>query len=148
VDLGIPALLPDDYIPDVHTRLIIYKRIASATDESALERLQIELIDRFGLLPPQTKNLFAITHLKLLASPLGIQKMDAGETSGRILFTPQPEIDVNALLTLIQKESESYQLEGQEKLRFRMSEMPVEKRIQWLENLLKKLGPAHASAKT
>jgi len=75
IDLGIPALLPDDYLPDVHTRLIQYKRIASASDKTELRELQVEMIDRFGLLPDPTKNLFRITELKLGATPLGIKKL-------------------------------------------------------------------------
>ncbi|MFP4603260.1 MAG: transcription-repair coupling factor, partial [Halochromatium sp.] len=72
IDLGLPALLPDDYLPDVHTRLVTYKRIASAADRAELKDLQVEMIDRFGLLPEPTKALFAVTELKLKVQPYGI----------------------------------------------------------------------------
>ncbi len=81
-----PALIPEDYLPDVHARLILYKRIASATDEEGLKDLQVEMIDRFGLLPEPTKNLVRLTLLKLQAERLGIKKVDAGPQGGRIEF--------------------------------------------------------------
>ena len=146
VDLGVPALLPDDYVPDVHTRLILYKRIASASSKDELRELQIELIDRFGLLPEQTKNLFETTQLKILATPLGIKKLDVGETSGRILFSKKPDINVSQLLSLIQTEPHNYKLNGQEKLRFSFEEMEFNKRIQWLEALIQKLMPEQKAA--
>ncbi|HYY16162.1 MAG TPA: DEAD/DEAH box helicase, partial [Gammaproteobacteria bacterium] len=73
IDLHIPALFPEDYLPDVHTRLILYKRIASARDGEALNALKEEVIDRFGLLPEPAKNLFKLTALKIRATPLGIR---------------------------------------------------------------------------
>ncbi|MFP4280113.1 MAG: transcription-repair coupling factor, partial [Halochromatium sp.] len=90
IDLGLPALLPDDYLPDVHTRLVTYKRIASAADRAELKDLQVEMIDRFGLLPEPTKALFAITELKLKVQPYGIKKIEAGPKGGRIVFGEQP----------------------------------------------------------
>ncbi|GAB6040312.1 transcription-repair coupling factor [Endothiovibrio diazotrophicus] len=118
IDLGIPALIPDDYLPDVHTRLILYKRIANAESLEALKELQVEMIDRFGLLPEQTKNLFAVTELKLKATPMGITKIDAGPQGGRLLFEAEPAIDPAKLIRLIQSQPAQYKLDGQEKLRF------------------------------
>ncbi|HEB77113.1 MAG TPA: transcription-repair coupling factor, partial [Methylothermaceae bacterium] len=83
IDLKLPALIPDDYLPDVHTRLVLYKRIANAGDVQALKELQVEMIDRFGLLPEATKNLFAIAEMKLQAQKLGIEKIDANTRGGR-----------------------------------------------------------------
>ena len=126
VDLHIPALIPDDYLPDVHTRLILYKRIASAADRDALRELQVEMIDRFGLLPQPVKDLFAITELKLLALPLGVKKIDAGQSAGRILFNAEPQVDPARVIRLIQSKPKTYKLDGADKLRFfgDMSEIP------------------------
>lgn len=146
VDLGVPALLPDDYVPDVHTRLIIYKRIASAKNKQSLRELQIELIDRFGLLPVQTKNLFETTQLKILATPLGIKKLDVGETGGRMLLSGKPDVNVNQLLSLIQNEPQNYKLDGQEMFRFSFKTMELDKRIQWLTTLLQQLAPENKAA--
>jgi transcription-repair coupling factor (superfamily II helicase) len=139
IDLGIPALLPDDYLPDVHTRLIQYKRIASAADFDELRELQVEMIDRFGLLPEQAKNLFRVTELKLKATPLGIIKMECGDSSGRIQFNAEPNIDPMKIITLIQTQSKHYKMDGQDKLRI-IKDMPdAESRFAAMEDLLDKL---------
>ena len=112
IDLGLPALLPDDYLPDVHTRLVLYKRIASAADQEALRELQVEMIDRFGLLPEPAKNLMAITELKLRVQPYGIKKIEAGPAGGRVLFGAEPKVDPTRLIKLIQTKPKEYKLEG------------------------------------
>ncbi len=118
IDLGLPALLPADYIPDVHTRLVLYKRIASAADKEALRELQVEMIDRFGLLPQPAKNLFEVTGMKLRVQPLGIQRIEAGPGGGRILFEQEPRIDPAHLIRLIQTRPKEFKLDGGDKLRF------------------------------
>lgn len=118
IDLAIPALLPDDYLPDVHTRLVLYKRIAGAATGEELDELQVEMIDRFGLLPDPARNLFAITALKLQVKPFGIKKIEAGPAGGRILFDAEPRIDPTRLIGLIQTDPEAFKLDGRDKLRF------------------------------
>lgn len=100
IDLHSPALLPGDYVPDVHNRLILYKRIASARDNEALRELKVELIDRFGLLPEQTKTLFSATEIKLRCETLGITRCDTNATGGRLHFSEQPNIDPMSLIKL------------------------------------------------
>ena len=118
VDLSIAALLPEDYLPDVHSRLVLYKRIANTPSHEELRDLQVEMIDRFGLLPEAAKNLFAITELKLVAQPLGITKIEAGSHSGRLLFDSNPDIDPARLIHLIQTRPKEFKLDGSDKLRF------------------------------
>ncbi|KZY63541.1 transcription-repair coupling factor, partial [Oleiphilus sp. HI0065] len=93
VNLRIPALIPEDYLPDVHARLVLYKRIASCRSYSELKDLQVEMIDRFGLLAEPTKNLLRQAELKLDAEKLGILKVDAGATSGSFEFGKQTTVD-------------------------------------------------------
>ena len=112
IDLLVPALIPDDYIHDVHTRLVLYKRIAGMETELALRELQIEMIDRFGLLPDPARNLFRIAALKLQAATMGISKIEVGRQAGRILFDDAPDIDTEKLIDLIQSEPQQYRLEG------------------------------------
>ncbi|HDS1086591.1 TPA: transcription-repair coupling factor, partial [Stenotrophomonas maltophilia] len=119
VELHVPALIPEDYLPDVHTRLTLYKRISSARDSDALRELQVEMIDRFGLLPDAAKHLFAIAELKLKANTLGIRKLDLGENGGRIVFESKPNIDPIAVIQLIQKQPNLYAMEGPDKLRIK-----------------------------
>lgn len=139
IDLGIPALLPDDYLPDVHTRLIQYKRIASAKDSNELRELQVEMIDRFGLLPDQAKNLFRVTELKLKATPLGITKIEMGDSGGRIKFASEPNIDPMKIITLIQNQSKTYKMDGQDKLRIVLDMPDAESRIKAVEQFLDEL---------
>ncbi len=139
VDLGLPALLPEDYVPDVHTRLVLYKRIASAADEEALRELQVEMIDRFGLLPDAAKRLFETTRLKLLAAPLGIKKLDAGHAGGRIVFTETPNIDPARVIQLIQSEPKVYAFDGKDKLRFTLALEDPQQRYETVSRLLQDL---------
>ncbi len=139
VDLNAPALIPDDYLPDVHSRLLIYKRIANAQDKEALRELQVEMIDRFGLLPDPIKNLFAITELKLQASPLGIRKIELGPVGGRFTFIPEPNIDPMRLITLIQTRPQEYKLDGQERLKIEKPLKDFAARMKFAEQLLEKL---------
>ncbi|WP_127470857.1 transcription-repair coupling factor [Thiomicrorhabdus aquaedulcis] len=124
VDLGIPALIPEDYLPDVHSRLVFYKRLASASSTHALRELEVEMIDRFGLLPQQVKNLLAVTHIKLQIEPMGIIKLDASEAMIRFQFNSQPDIDPVKLIKLIQSQPKQYQLKGQTELKF-LDTMPT-----------------------
>jgi transcription-repair coupling factor (superfamily II helicase) len=123
----------------VHTRLTLYKRIASAADDEQLRELQVEMIDRFGLLPEPVKHLFAITELKLKAVPLGISKIDAGEENGRLLFGPEPNVDPATIITLIQTQPQHYSLEGGDKIRFRFPMPTAEQRFAGVGTLLQRL---------
>ena len=120
VELHVPALIPEDYLPDVHTRLTLYKRISSARDDEALRELQVEMIDRFGLLPDPVKHLFAIAELKLQAGALGIRKLELGEAGGRIVFEAKPKVDPMSVIRMIQQQPRLYAMEGPDKLRIRV----------------------------
>jgi len=118
INLRVPALIPEDYLPDIHTRLIMYKRIAGARDDEELRDLQIEMIDRFGLLPEKCKLLFAVTQLKLRAEELGISKIDASAQTGRIVFRQHTPIDPLSIVQLVQKHARVYKLSGPTQLGF------------------------------
>jgi transcription-repair coupling factor (superfamily II helicase) len=139
IELNIPALLPEDYLPDVHSRLVLYKRIASAQDETELRELQVEMIDRFGLLPEATKNLFDITTLKLRAHPLGIRKIEAGPKGARLLFDENPKLDPARLIGLIQSRPNTYKMDGSDKLRYITDLEAPEGRVEKMHNLLDSL---------
>jgi transcription-repair coupling factor (superfamily II helicase) len=136
VDLGVPALLPDDYVPDVHLRLILYKRIASAKSEEALRELKVETIDRFGLLPDPAQNLFEIAHLKLMVQDLGVRKVEVGSESGRILFDAKPKIDTSKLVQLIHRQPQIYRLDTEGRLRFSLPMKNIQQRISAVLSLI------------
>lgn len=136
INLHISALIPDDYIHDPHTRLTLYKRIASAEDYEQLKELQIEMIDRFGLLPAAVKNLFRVTELKCRAAQYGIEKIDVNGKNGRFEFEEQPKIDPARLIKLIQTHPHIYKLEGPQRLRFQKSSDTADSRIALVDQVL------------
>ena len=146
VNLRIPALIPEDYLPDVHMRLIMYKRISSSLDIEDLRELQVEIIDRFGLLPKQLKLLFQLTQLKLRALTFGIKKIDANVNSGRIEFGPQTRVDPGSIVQLIQAEPKSYKLGGANQLQFVHACSEAQEKLQFIDDLLDKLKLAEQKA--
>ncbi len=142
INLRLPALIPEDYLPDVHARLILYKRIANAADEDGLKELQVEMIDRFGLLPEPTKNLIRLTLLKLQSEKLGITKIDAGPQGGRIEFSADTSVDPMVLIKLIQSQPNRYKFEGATLFKFQVPMERPEERFNTLEALLERLAPS------
>ena len=106
-----------------------------------LKDLQVEMIDRFGLLPQATKWLIRITELKLKATPLGITRIDANQAGGRVIIGPNPNVDSLEIIKLIQTQPESYQLDGQDKLRFTKDLTEREIRIDFVNTLLDAISP-------
>ena len=139
IDLQCPALIPDDFVPDVHSRLVLYKRIANAASEADIRHLQVEMIDRFGLLPSPVKTLFTLTQLKLSAQQLGIRKLEVTATGGRLVFEPNPPIDPLRIIHLIQTQPQTYKLDGQERLKFYANLDSLEKKTGFVERLLGEL---------
>ena len=140
INLRLSAIIPDDYIGDIHTRLIMYKRISNAKDKQQLQNLHIELIDRFGLLPQPVKHLLLVTELKFLATKMGITRITASGQHGKIEFNNQPNINASVLISLIQLHAKRYQLEGPSRLHFTLDSTLHEDRIHEVSALLMKLG--------
>jgi transcription-repair coupling factor (superfamily II helicase) len=139
VELQAAALIPEDYLPDVHLRLVLYKRISNTETTADLRELQIEMIDRFGLLPEPVKTLFSVTELKQRAELLGIKKIEASAIGGRIIFGAQPNINAEQLIHLIQTQAQCYRLDGMDKLRFTKNFTRVEEKVGFIGELLETL---------
>ena len=139
INLHAAALLPENYLPDVHMRLILYKRIANAKDLEQLNDLKEEVIDRFGLLPEPGKLLFTATELKIKASPLGIYKIDAGNRGVRIQFQEKPNIDPATVMRLIQSSPETYKFDGPHRLRVLGDMKDVVQRVRVVRSFLDEL---------
>ena len=142
VNLGIPALLPNDYCPDVHERLSMYKRFAGTNDFSELMALREELVDRFGDLPDQAKSFYETHRLRLEMADFGIKKIDATPASIQIQFIPNPPIDPLKIIQLIQS-SKHIQLNGQDKLKVLPQKLgefdKLEQRLDQIRRLLRRL---------
>jgi transcription-repair coupling factor (superfamily II helicase) len=147
VELHVPALLPDDYLPDVHLRLVLYKRIAAASPDE-LRELQVEMIDRFGLLPLPAKNLFRIAEIKQTAAQLGLRKIDVGPGGGSITFENDTRVEPTVLIRYVQKHARTHRLDGGIRLRFTLPlELPESRFLtvqELLEALAQKAPPAQS----
>jgi transcription-repair coupling factor (superfamily II helicase) len=139
VDLRISALLPDDYVPDIQMRLSFYQRIAHSQTQAELDDIQVELIDRFGLLPESAHNLFACASLRLKAQALGIKKLEAHAHGGRVEFYEQANINPLTIIKLIQVAAKTYQLNGPNKLSIKAEIPQAKDRIAQMQTLIEKL---------
>ena len=139
IELRIPALLPDDYIFDVSIRLSLYKRIASCKSKNELDDIQVELIDRFGLLPQPSKNLVQIAKLRLKAQTIGISRIEASSTGGSIEFSDNTSVDPMLIIGLIQKHPTVYSMVGASKLKFVKANDDTQKRFTLITNILNDL---------
>ena len=139
INLHVPALIPDDYLPDIQLRLSLYKRIANAESEAALRDLKVEMIDRFGLLPPPVNNLFAITSIKLKTQPIGIDKVNCGHSGGFLEFSKKTQIEPITLVKLVQSEPNCFKIKSGTKLYFTQELDSLDERLAWIGDLTEKL---------
>ncbi|MFC3095856.1 transcription-repair coupling factor [Alteromonas sediminis] len=138
VELRIPALLPDDYINDVNQRLSLYKKFANCQTQGEINEVQIECIDRFGLLPTQAKNLVETTILKVRAKQLGIEKIDINAQGGVIAFNEKMKVDPGFIIQLVQQNNKEFRFEGSTKLKWLLKTDSAEKRLKKVSALLDK----------
>ncbi|MBL8524534.1 MAG: transcription-repair coupling factor [Betaproteobacteria bacterium] len=141
INLHTPALLPDTYCGDVHERLVIYKRLANCETEEALDGLQEELIDRFGLLPEPTQTLLESHRLRILGKPLDLMKIDASTQAIIVQFGPDTIIHPQRVIQLVQQKRH-YKLAGQDKLRIEKPIAGLRERVVEIKNILRELVPA------
>ncbi len=136
VEMRLPALLPEDYIPDINTRLSMYKQIASVRDDSELAELKVELIDRFGKLPDAALNLLSLAELKLDAAALKIRKIEAHEKGGYIEFYPNADINPMFLVKLLQSQPKKFAMDGPTKFKYAVPLVDRRERIQFVADML------------
>ena len=136
INLHTPALLPANYCPDIHERLVIYKRLANCDDDEALDEMQEELIDRFGLLPEPGEALMACHRLRIAAKPLGIVKIDASDAAIQLQFNPKADIDPMKLIHLLQRDKRC-RMNGPEKLRISVQLGNINHRVELIKEILK-----------
>jgi transcription-repair coupling factor (superfamily II helicase) len=139
INLHAPALLPDAYCGDVHTRLNLYKRLATAEKPEQIDLLLEEITDRFGKLPTQGQTLFDTHRLRVLARPYGVMKIDAGPKLMNITFRPQAPVDSRRIIELVQK-NRAIRLAGNDKLRIEREISQPADRAHYLRDLLRHLG--------
>ncbi len=139
INLHIPALIPDEYLGDVHQRLFFYKRISNTDTQEKLDNIRMELIDRFGVPPQSVKHLFSVHQIRLKAEQLGITKIDINTQGGNIEFSPDTPVQAITIIQLMQKHPTYYRMEGGQRLKVMVQLEEQEKRIQFINDLLAKL---------
>jgi transcription-repair coupling factor (superfamily II helicase) len=142
VNMHLPALIPDDYLPDVNMRLTLYKRLADCKTPSDLHELQVEMIDRFGLLPEPAKVLFQLAELKQIGEKLGLKKIEAGPNGGRLQFTSKTQVEPITIIKMVQKEPDTFRLQSNDQLSFTMPMDDAKQRFESVNNILLRLLPA------
>lgn len=142
LNLGIPALIPESYLSDVNLRLIFYKRLASVSNPNELEALQVEMIDRFGLLPDAVKNLIRIGEIRLSAANLGVKKIECSKSKGQIEFCQETRADPLKIVKMVQKQPQIYRLNGANHLTFALDAESPEERMDFIEQLIQALHSA------
>ena len=145
INLHMPALIPDDYLGDVHQRLLFYKRISNTDTQEKLDNIRMELIDRFGIPPQSVKQLFSVHQIRLRAEQLGITKVDINSNGGYIEFSPDTPVQAISIIQLMQKNPTYYRMEGGQRLKVMVQLAEYDKRIQFIVELLNKLlGELHS----
>jgi transcription-repair coupling factor (superfamily II helicase) len=148
VELRIPALIPEEYVPDINTRLSLYKQIASVSDYDEVGELKVELIDRFGKVPDATLNLLEIARIKINANRLKIKKIEAHDRGGHLEFDPNTDIDPTFLVKLLQTQPKQFSMEGPTKFKFAIPLTDRRERIQFVVNMLGELGQHRLASTT
>jgi transcription-repair coupling factor (superfamily II helicase) len=139
INLHAPALLPDAYCGDVHVRLSLYKRLATADSLDKIETMLEEIVDRFGKLPAQAQTLFDTHKLRVMARPYGVVKIDAAPGIINVTFRPNPPVEPMRIIELVQK-NKQIKLAGNDKLRIEKALSDPKDRAQYVRDLLRQLG--------
>jgi transcription-repair coupling factor (superfamily II helicase) len=139
VNLHLPALIPDDYLPDVNMRLTLYKRLSNCETKQHLHELQVEMIDRFGLLPESVKTLFQLAELRQIGEQIGLKKIEAGPNGGRLQFTANTIIEPITIVKMVQKDPATFRLQNNDQLSFTMLMETAEQRFALVNDILQKL---------
>ena len=148
INLNLPTLIPEDYMPDVHLRLIFYKRIASTDNDSQIKEIKHELIDRFGALPEFTSNLLEVTKLKNKANLIGIERIKLNNQYGRIYFHSSTPIESDLLIQLIKDNHDKFRLYPDQSLGFKGDFQVSIDKIKEIQGLLKHLTSGQAPQST
>jgi len=139
INLHMPALIPDDYLGDVHQRLLFYKRISNSDTQEKLDHIRMELIDRFGIPPEAVKQLFSVHQIRLKAEQLGITKVDMNTNGGYIEFSPDTPVQAITIIQMMQKHPTYFRMEGGQRLKVMIVLEDYQKRIQFIHDVLNQL---------
>jgi transcription-repair coupling factor (superfamily II helicase) len=139
INLHMPALIPDDYLGDVHQRLLFYKRISNTNSQEKLDNIRMELIDRFGILPVAVKQLFSVHEIRIQAEQLGIVKIDINSNGGYVEFSPDTPVQAISIIQMMQRQPTYFRMDGGQRLKIMVMLEDYEKRIRFMHDVLAQL---------
>ena len=139
VNMHLPALIPDGYLPDVNMRLTLYKRLSNCQTKEHLHELQVEMIDRFGLLPDEVRALFQLAELRQLGEQLGLKKIEAGPNGGRLQFTENTTVEPMTIVSMVQNNPAIFRLQNNDQLSFTVPMDSAEQRFSEVNKILQQL---------
>jgi transcription-repair coupling factor (superfamily II helicase) len=139
VNMHLPALIPDEYLPDVNMRLTLYKRLSNCQTKEHLHELQVEMIDRFGLLPNEVKALFQLAELRQFGDQLGLKKIEAGPNGGRLQFTENTAVEPMTIVSMVQNNPAIFRLQNNDQLSFTIPMDTAEQRFSEVNKILQQL---------
>ncbi len=139
IDLRTPTLFPDDYIPSIHTRLVMYKRLTGINVQLELDEFKAEVIDRFGPLPDPAENLFRTTYLKIQSQPVGVNKIVVGPDGGHIDFCSNHALDPMMLVSAVSRQPQYFQVMPNSRIRVKDAPDEIDERFQLVENFVRQL---------
>lgn len=139
INLHVPALIPDNYLGDVHQRLLFYKRISNAASDEKLHNIRNELIDRFGSLPSSIQYLFAVHGMRIAAEQLGIAKIDIAKGGGAIEFLPDTPVQAMTIIQLMQKQPNDFRMDGGQRLKVIRKIDDHDERIKFVQDFVQYL---------
>ncbi|MHA3116213.1 transcription-repair coupling factor [Acinetobacter sp. ANC 4635] len=139
INLHMPALIPDDYLGDVHQRLLFYKRISNTNSQEKLDNIRMELIDRFGILPVAVKQLFSVHEIRIQAEQLGIVKIDINSNGGYVEFSPDTPVQAISIIQMMQRQPTYFRMDGGQRLKIMVMLEDYEKRIRFMQDVLAQL---------
>ena len=138
INLHSPALLRSDYVPDVHNRLMFYKRLAQVKTREDLYEIQEEIVDRYGKLTEEAKNLILTHRIRIEAKPLGVKKIDAADEAIIMTFVDNPSFDPQKFFFMLQK-NRNMRMMGPNRLRLEAYNETPDKRGDAILRILKEL---------
>lgn len=139
VDIGFPALIPENYVNDVSTRLRFYKRIAGTSTRDETDSVISELGDRFGKIPEEVMTLGKVTVLRQEAERLGIVRLKATKDGGLMEFNDHPPVKPEKIIAMIRSEPWFYKMEGPDKLRYKIPGADIAARVKVIESVMRKM---------
>jgi len=139
INLGLPAFIPESYIPDVHRRLVTYKRLSMAVTDEDLIKIKEELIDCYGFVPPEVGNLFDVIHVRNLLTTIRGKKMRYDGEKMFIDFHPDSPVNPSTIVELTRRRGKGVKLSPDCKLTVFMPDLRAQEITEYARDLLQKL---------